>query len=51
MTDKQATANRSWWARYRKWLLWLVIIWAVAMLVLYFVSGLSQDQPVKYQLF
>jgi len=43
VTDKDRTANRSWWARNRRWLLWL--------LALYFVSRIPQNQPMTYQQF
>jgi len=51
VTDKGRTANRSWWARNRRWLLWLLALYVLAMLVLYYVSTVPQNQPMTYQLF
>ena len=51
MSDKDRTANRSWWARNRRWLLWLLALYVLAMLVLYYVSTIPQNQPMTYQLF
>jgi len=51
VTDKDRTANRSWWARNRRWLLWLLALYVLAMLVLYYVSTIPQNQPMTYQLF
>ena len=46
MSDKDRTANRSWWARNRRWLLWLLALYVLAMLVLYYVSTIPQNQPM-----
>jgi hypothetical protein len=51
VTDKDRLANRSWWARNRRWLLWLLALYVLAMLILYFVSRIPQNQPMTYQLF
>ena len=51
MTDKGRTANRSWWARNRRWILWLLALYILAMLVLYYISTIPQNQPMTYQLF
>jgi hypothetical protein len=51
VTDKDRTANRSWWARNRRWLLWLLAVYVLAMLVLGYVSTIPQNQPMTYQLF
>ena len=51
VADKERTANRSWWARNRRWLLWLLALYVLAMLVLYYVSTVPQNQPMTYQLF
>ena len=51
MADKERTANRSWWARNRRWLLWLLALYVLAMLVLYYISTVPQNQPMTYQLF
>ena len=51
MSDKDRTANRSWWARNRRWLLWLLALYVLAMLVLGYVSTIPQNQPMTYQLF
>ena len=51
VSDKDRTANRSWWARNRRWLLWLLALYVLAMLVLYYISTIPQNQPMTYQLF
>ena len=51
VSGKDRTANRSWWARNRRWLLWLLALYVLAMLVLYYVSTVPQNQPMTYQLF
>jgi hypothetical protein len=51
VADKERAANRSWWARNRRWLLWLLALYVLAMLVLYYVSTVPQNQPMTYQLF
>ena len=51
MSGKDRTANRSWWARNRRWLLWLLALYVLAMLVLYYISTIPQNQPMTYQLF
>jgi len=51
VADQQRPVKRSWWARNRRWILWLVALYVLAMLILYFVSTLSTNQPMTYQLF
>jgi hypothetical protein len=49
--DKDRPANRSWWARNRRWVLWLLALYLLAMLVLYYLSTIPQNEPMTYQLF
>ena len=51
VSGKDRTANRSWWARNRRWLLWLLALYVLAMLVLYYLSPIPQNHPMTYQLF
>lgn len=51
VTQKDRPANRSWWARNRRWVLWLLALYVLAMLVLYYLSQAPQNQPMTYQLF
>ena len=51
MTDKSRTANRSWWARNRRWILWLLAVYVLVMAALLIVSRIPQNQPMTYQLF
>ena len=51
VTEREKPVRRSWWARNRRWILWVVVLYVLAMLILYFVSTLSQNQPMTYQLF
>jgi hypothetical protein len=41
----------SWWAKYRKWIVVSLLIYAIFVLLLVLLSGGAQDKPFAYQIF
>ena len=46
-----AALIKTWWAKYKTWIILLLAIYAVVVLVLILLSCGHQDTPFQYQIF
>jgi hypothetical protein len=46
-----AALIKTWWAKYKTWIIVLLAIYAVVVLVLILLSRGHQDTPFQYQIF
>jgi hypothetical protein len=47
----QAARIKSWWAKYRGWIIVLAVAYALLVLILVLLTGNPQNEPFRYQIF
>jgi ABC-type antimicrobial peptide transport system permease subunit len=51
MDEKQPAKTKSWWAKYRRWIIALLAIYALILLLLIVLAAGPQQEPFRYQIF
>jgi uncharacterized membrane protein len=51
MDKEQRGGIRFWWAKYRRWILALLVIYVLIVIVLIYFAGGPQGEPFRYQIF
>ena len=51
MAAKRPTRIKAWWAKYRTWLILLLVVYVLVVLVFVLLSGGLRSEPFRYQVF
>jgi ABC-type antimicrobial peptide transport system permease subunit len=51
MRTRPAALIKAWWAKYRRWIVALLVIYLLVMLALFLLTGGARMTPFQYQIF